>query len=135
MYFKNECFTECPPEISVFDEGECKACSDNCLTCKGQTDICDTCPAGQKLDIATTSCMSECPANISVDRGMTCEPCDDKCATCSATDEDYCTQCVTGLKLLEGTGDCVDSCPDGYAQIGDHEDSDCKRCADGCVDC
>ena len=68
FYFRNECFTSCPLDISVEDEGVCVECDSNCKTCDDEysPDFCTSCYGDAYLDYHTNSCVEVCPAGLTV---------------------------------------------------------------------
>ena len=148
FYFRNECFEECPRDISVEDEGVCVECDSNCKTCDDEysADFCTSCYADAYLDYHTNSCVDVCPAGITVAREdtltpkgqiRTCDLCDPTCLTCDAFDPQICTECRSGLKMLETSKRCVGECPKGTAEIWVPltQDTVCAECAPGCSEC
>jgi hypothetical protein len=95
LLFKNQCFSSCPSEISVFSQGVCLACSDNCQTCSTSFNQCTTCQPGWYLSKVDQKCYAKCPADVSVattsspktnetlKQPLTCERCDPSCQKCS----------------------------------------------------
>ena len=147
-FFRNECFEQCPIDISVQDEGECVECNSNCKTCDSLYDAghCTSCYGDNFLDYFTNTCVEECPAGLSVANSnaltlkgqtKTCDLCNENCLTCSDTDTEICLECRSGLKMLETEKTCLTQCPKGTAEVWIPlvEDTVCAECAPGCTEC
>ena len=147
-FFKNECFEDCPIDISVEDEGVCEECNSNCKTCHSDysADYCTSCYGDLFLSNVTHTCVETCPAKISVARtnsiheknqALTCDLCNDNCLTCAADNPDICHECREGLKMIETTKECVQACPLKTAEVwlALTQDTICAECAPGCLEC
>ena len=127
-FFRNECFEQCPLDISVEDEGECVECSPNCKTCDSLYDanFCTSCYGNNFLDFYSNTCVDTCPSGLTVantaaltEKGQTktCDLCNESCLTCSDYNTEICLECRSGLKMLENEKMCLTQCPKGTAEV------------------
>uniref|UniRef100_A0A8C1C586 Fraser extracellular matrix complex subunit 1 n=1 Tax=Cyprinus carpio carpio TaxID=630221 RepID=A0A8C1C586_CYPCA len=100
-------------------------CHEDCLTCSGTPDHCDSCQDPSAL-LMNGRCLQSCPEGFFA-QGKVCAACQPSCATCENDFE--CTACG-GSFLLSGR-QCVTTCERGLFQ--DH--TRCLSCHDSCSSC
>uniref|UniRef100_A0A672MQB1 Extracellular matrix protein FRAS1-like n=1 Tax=Sinocyclocheilus grahami TaxID=75366 RepID=A0A672MQB1_SINGR len=98
-------------------------CHEDCLTCSGTPDHCDSCQDPSAL-LMNGRCLQSCPEGFFA-QGKFCAACQPSCATCENDFE--CTACG-GFFLLSGR-QCVTTCERGLFQDHTH------CCHDSCSSC
>uniref|UniRef100_A0A8C1C520 Fraser extracellular matrix complex subunit 1 n=1 Tax=Cyprinus carpio carpio TaxID=630221 RepID=A0A8C1C520_CYPCA len=111
-----QCCPDCNPAVQ---------CHEDCLTCSGTPDHCDSCQDPSAL-LMNGRCLQSCPEGFFA-QGKVCAACQPSCATCENDFE--CTACG-GSFLLSGR-QCVTTCERGLFQ--DH--TRCLSCHDSCSSC
>ncbi|XP_073717143.1 extracellular matrix organizing protein FRAS1 [Misgurnus anguillicaudatus] len=113
----DQCCPDCNPAVQ---------CHQDCLTCSGTPDHCDSCKDPSAL-LMNGRCLQYCPEGFFA-RGKVCAAaCQPSCATCENDFE--CTACG-GSFLLSGR-QCVTTCERGLFK--DH--TRCLSCHDSCSSC
>uniref|UniRef100_A0A8C1KIC1 Fraser extracellular matrix complex subunit 1 n=1 Tax=Cyprinus carpio TaxID=7962 RepID=A0A8C1KIC1_CYPCA len=111
-----QCCPDCNPAVQ---------CHEDCLTCSGTPDHCDSCQDPSAL-LMNGRCLQSCPEGFFA-QGKVCAACQPSCATCENDFE--CTAC--GGSFLHSGRQCVSTCERGLFQ--DH--TRCLSCHDSCSSC
>ncbi|XP_051540724.1 extracellular matrix organizing protein FRAS1-like [Myxocyprinus asiaticus] len=111
-----QCCPECNPAVQ---------CHQDCLTCSGTANHCDSCKDPSAL-LMNGRCLQACPEGFFA-QGKDCAACQPSCATCENDFE--CTACG-GSFLLSGR-QCVTTCERGLFQ----DNTRCLSCHDSCSSC
>lgn len=149
-----KCKTCDPGYMHSLDSVECIRCSPNCATCKGSSDICQSCPKGLQLDSATKKCVVqnclrmsgnicvECISGYYTDfTGTTCLLCTKPCKTCRGF-SNWCTSCEKDYVLFSSScmlfncttmsGLKCDVCENGFYLTAEKT---CAKCDATCSQC
>jgi proprotein convertase subtilisin/kexin type 5 len=128
------CVSSCATGFFDNADGDCEACSANCLDCEDTSSTCTECGIGNFLFLHEEQCLSACPSGYFNDEALNeCVACEDNCDTCSLT-ANTCTSCSseTGFPFLHND-ECLADCEDNGLAV--EVDGACVDCLDSCKTC
>jgi proprotein convertase subtilisin/kexin type 5 len=131
------CFVrECLQDSTDGSDASCKLCHDNCRTCSGTWDHCNTCWPGWVLgdnNMCIVLGTETCDDGKYFDSDTNaCQDCDSNCVTCAGK-SNFCSSCADNLELNTDNV-CVVSCKAGNFK-DTFNNNTCKSCDSNCATC
>lgn len=129
-YYQGNCAQNCP-QNTFLNEGSCKTCSPNCLSCTNNV-TCTVCASGYGLvnNLCMPYCLNTTVLSVGNSSVKVCNStCFSGCSNCFGPAANQCLACTSGLLQA---GQCVGSvCSAGFYQ----SDISCLPCPSQCASC